>query len=132
MPGLLWLCRLSLLGAPGSLHEDGVARGTDGTCIRTFPCRAAQGEGKSCPWEGLGPILPACRTHVPGSMGLRTGFLGSPKVGIGEGATFFCNNLTGVMCTDSLLSPAEVGQPFHPQAVLLQPRVEGGSSVWQL
>lgn len=134
VPGLLWLCRLSLLGASGSLHEDGVARGTDGTCMRTFPCRAGQGEGNSpsCPWEGWGSILPACRTLVPGSLGRRTGFLGSPKVRIGEGVTLSSNNLTGAMCTDSPLSPTAVGQPFHTQAVLLQPRVKGGSCVWQL
>jgi len=68
---------------------------------------------QSCP-------LPAHRTHVPGSVALGAGSSGSPKVGTGEGATFYCSSLMGGW------------QLFEPWAALLWPRVEGSSCVWQL
>lgn len=109
-----------LLRAPGSLHQDGwqgdrwdLHKGTSlqhwaGDRESHLPVLGRAGD-QSCP-------LPACRTHVPGSVGLRAGFPGSPKAGIGEVATFYCNSLMGAVSTASLLSPtAGVAAVSHGQ-----------------
>lgn len=98
-----------LLSAPGSLHQDGCQGDRwdlhKGTSLQHWardreshlPVLGRAGD-QSCP-------LPACRTHVPDSVGLRAGFPGSPKAGIGEVATFYCNSLMGARSTASPLSP---------------------------
>ena len=98
-----------LLGAPGSLHQDGWQGDRwdlhEGTSVQHWtgersshlPALGRAGD-QSC-------LLPACRTCVPGSVGLGAGFPGSPKVGTGEGGTFYCNSLMGAMSTASPLSP---------------------------
>lgn len=97
---------LACLGLQGPCIRMG-GKGTDGTCTSMqhwtgersshLPALGRAGD-QSC-------LLPACRTHVPGSMGLGAGFPGSPQVGTGEGRTFYCNSLMGAMSTASPLSP---------------------------
>lgn len=60
--------------------------------VRALPCGMGQ-EREKATRPALGDQacpLPVCRARVPGSVGFRAGFPGSPKVGIGEGVTFSC------------------------------------------